>query len=135
MSDTECTWCTRTHDMDFLCAPAKEVLHRLHEKSLASAESYDMPTVELTNEEGQDIEGVLVKAFGVRAFYTLTLGVYRPGIAIDPILLDDSRTKPLILIDDDVTMRRAGRLFDDMTSLAVRRARRARDEAFKHRSI
>lgn len=135
MTDTRCNWCETVHDPHHICDAAKEVLDKLWEKSQSAAAAYDLPTMEFVDEIGANVEGSLCKAIAVNAFHTLTLGIYRPGIIIQPILLDDSRLKPLVLVDDDVHMRRVGRLFDDMTSLAVRRAKKARDEAFKNRSV
>lgn len=131
-----CYWCQCEHEPSLLCDAASQVLDRLRDQIMGAAARYDMPTVELTNDAGVEVEGVLVKAFAMRSFYVDTLGVYRPAIAIDPILLDDSTLKPLILIDSDGSvLRRCGRLFDEMCTMAIRKATKARDEAFKSRSV
>lgn len=128
-----CTWCTEVHDATYLCNPAKMMLDKIAKSSADAASKFDLPTIELKNELEEDVEGILCQAIAVKAFYTDTLGVIRPGIALEGVMVDGRRITPLLLIDEDVAIRRAGRLFDDMAGLAVRRARRGREEARIHR--
>lgn len=130
MSVSECYWCHDKHSDDVLCAQARTVLDKLREKGA----TYEQPNVEITGGDDQEVAGTLCLALGVKAFWTTTLDIIRPGLAIQPIHLDESLGKPLILIDDDANIRRAGRMIDDMAGTAVRQARKARDEARAARS-
>jgi hypothetical protein len=124
--DVECFWCETTHPADYLCPEAGEVLVKLKDRG----GSFDAPTIELTDALDENVEGVLCSALGVKAFYTETLRVFRPGLAIQPIGLDGKHGTPLLLIDDERAIRRVGTLVDEMSRLAVRRARKAHEEHF-----
>jgi hypothetical protein len=130
-NDAKCHWCETVHPVDYLCPEAGEVLKKLLEQGA----SYDAPTIELEDAVDENVEGILCQALAVKAFYTLTLGVYRPGIAVQPILLDGSHGKPFLMIDDERNIKRAGQLFQDMCALAIRRAGKAARDAFKSRDL
>lgn len=129
--EIKCYWCETQHPPDYLCPAAGTVLEKLREKGA----SYDAPTIELPDAVDENVEGVLCQALAVKAFYTEVLNVHRPGIAVQPVFLDGNYGKPLLLIDTDENIKRAGRLMEDMCTLAVRRARKARDVAFKTRDL
>lgn len=135
MADIDCAWCTETHGESWLCPEARRVLDQLRKQVMEGASRYDLPTLEFGNDAGGVVEGILCKALAVHGFYTDTLSIYRPGIAITPILMDETTIKPLVLVDDDTALRRIGRLLDQTATSAIRQARKARDEAFRHRSV
>lgn len=123
MTLTRCRYCENEHGDLLLCAPAKRVLDALY----AKGQRFDMPTVEFPEPiTGPDALGdgtVLCAQMVVKAGIIPVAGYPRPALIFTGQDIAGNVLPQWVLPGEGPDLRRTARLVQDMTEMAIRRAR------------